>query len=112
MTEHHDQAGGHDHGVIDPVCGMTVDTQDGKPSAEHAGATWWFCSDRCRTRFLADPDRYLKPEARPAEPAPSSPDGSSCGAPGTRTWIGAPHDGRVQAVTRDRRTYCRIPPLR
>ncbi len=25
----------------------------------HAGTTMWFCSDRCRERFEADPERYL-----------------------------------------------------
>ncbi|QDT16581.1 heavy metal translocating P-type ATPase [Alienimonas californiensis] len=44
--------------VTDPVCGMTVPA--GAPRvAEHAGETYRFCSDGCRTKFVADPNRYL-----------------------------------------------------
>jgi Cu+-exporting ATPase len=28
-------------------------------SAEHAGATYWFCSPSCRERFVTDPGRYV-----------------------------------------------------
>ncbi|MDX8498640.1 heavy metal translocating P-type ATPase [Mesorhizobium sp. VK4C] len=45
--------------VRDPVCGMTVDPAAGKPTAEHAGRTFHFCSERCRTKFQAEPDKYL-----------------------------------------------------
>jgi len=43
----------------DPVCGMTVDPAAGKPTAEHGGRIFHFCSERCRTKFLAEPDAYL-----------------------------------------------------
>ncbi|WP_332773553.1 heavy metal translocating P-type ATPase [Phenylobacterium sp.] len=68
---HHDHdADGHTaHLVIDPVCGMSVDTTAGKPFAEHDGATFHFCSAGCRTKFIADPDRYLSPrESDPPAP--------------------------------------------
>ncbi|MGR3452604.1 heavy metal translocating P-type ATPase [Pseudooceanicola sp.] len=42
----------------DPVCGMTVDPAAGKPSAEHAGHTFHFCSEGCRSKFVADPEAY------------------------------------------------------
>ncbi len=45
--------------VRDPVCGMTVDTAAGKPSAEHGGQVFHFCSESCRTKFQKDPDAYL-----------------------------------------------------
>ncbi|MCG8272192.1 heavy metal translocating P-type ATPase [Aquamicrobium sp. NLF2-7] len=45
--------------VRDPVCGMTVDPQAGKPSHEHAGHTYHFCCEGCRTKFAADPESYL-----------------------------------------------------
>ncbi|RUU06611.1 heavy metal translocating P-type ATPase, partial [Mesorhizobium sp. USDA-HM6] len=45
--------------IRDPVCGMTVDPAAGKPTAEHAGRTFHFCSERCRTKFEAEPDKYL-----------------------------------------------------
>jgi Cu+-exporting ATPase len=67
---HHDQ--GHhapEHGVIDPVCGMAVDPQSTPHRAEYAGHPYYFCSAGCRTKFVADPQRYLG-EAREPEPVP------------------------------------------
>jgi YHS domain-containing protein/uncharacterized membrane protein YraQ (UPF0718 family) len=44
-------------GVTDPVCGMRVDR--GKALSErHAGRTLQFCSEGCRERFRAEPERY------------------------------------------------------
>jgi len=54
--------------VKDPVCGMTVDPHTAKHRAEHAGRTYYFCADRCRTKFLADPALYLGPAGARAEP--------------------------------------------
>ena len=53
--------------VKDPVCGMTVDPARTPHHVEHAGAAYHFCSAGCRTRFAADPERYLKPKLQ-AEP--------------------------------------------
>jgi Cu+-exporting ATPase len=55
--------------VIDPVCGMTVDPATSKHRLVHGGTTYHLCSAGCRTKFEADPDRYLKPKA----PAPVAP---------------------------------------
>ena len=44
---------------IDPVCGMNVDPQAGKPQHLHAGETFHFCSQGCHDRFEADPEFYL-----------------------------------------------------
>jgi Cu+-exporting ATPase len=52
--------------AIDPVCGMTVDLSKNKPTYEHDGVTYHFCSEGCRTKFAADPAKYLKAEAPPA----------------------------------------------
>jgi len=49
--------GGHGY-AIDPVCGMQVRVDDAPARASFRGADFWFCSDRCRERFEADPDRY------------------------------------------------------
>ncbi|MHA1547809.1 MAG: YHS domain-containing protein, partial [Alphaproteobacteria bacterium] len=60
---HHGAASGpiDDNRTItrDPVCGMTVDPQAGKPSMSHAGHTYYFCCDGCRAKFEADPDKFL-----------------------------------------------------
>jgi Cu+-exporting ATPase len=41
-------------------------------SAAHGGRTYWFCSARCRERFVADPARYVEPA--PPAPAPDAAD--------------------------------------
>jgi Cu+-exporting ATPase len=55
--------------ATDPVCGMTVDPNAGKPSLAHNGRTYHFCSEGCRTKFAADPARYLDRKGAP-EPLP------------------------------------------
>jgi len=59
---HHDH--GHDHSgkVTDPVCGMKVDPASTPHHASHAGHEWHFCSDKCRTKFIADPEHYQAPQ--------------------------------------------------
>lgn len=70
---HHDNAASQDAipatiaTVLDPVCGMTVDPATTAHHVEHGGQAYHFCSDRCRTKFVADPARYLEPQ--PADPA-------------------------------------------
>ena len=54
----------------DPVCGMSVDAHAAKHRAVHAGHPYYFCSAGCRTKFVADPQRYLSPEPAQAEPVP------------------------------------------
>ena len=53
-------AAGPDTKVIDPVCGMTVDPAKTAHHAVHAEHPYHFCSAGCRTKFVADPDRYLR----------------------------------------------------
>ena len=43
----------------DPVCGMIVDPEAGKPSHEHGGHTYHFCNPRCLDKFAAEPGAYL-----------------------------------------------------
>ena len=51
--------------AIDPVCGMQVEVANAAARTEHDGRVFHFCSDHCRRRFEADPQRY---DARRAEP--------------------------------------------
>ncbi|MGG5822918.1 heavy metal translocating P-type ATPase [Falsiroseomonas sp. HW251] len=86
MNDHHHAHGRDDHahhhahvapaeGTVtakDPVCGMTVDPAKTAHHAEHAGATYHFCSGGCRAKFVADPARYLDPKPpRTAEAVPA-----------------------------------------
>jgi Cu+-exporting ATPase len=59
------------HIAKDPVCGMDVDTSAGKPSVQHGGTTFHFCSRRCHDRFVAEPQSYLRPQPAPARAAPA-----------------------------------------
>ncbi|NTF43736.1 heavy metal translocating P-type ATPase [Rhizobium rhizogenes] len=43
----------------DPVCGMTVDPNAGKPSLDYQGRTFHFCCNGCKTKFEAAPETYL-----------------------------------------------------
>ncbi|RWN35359.1 MAG: heavy metal translocating P-type ATPase [Mesorhizobium sp.] len=45
--------------VRDPVCGMTVDPVAGKPTTGHDGHPYHFCSQGCRTKFVAEPEKFL-----------------------------------------------------
>ncbi|MDB4998557.1 MAG: haloacid dehalogenase, partial [Myxococcaceae bacterium] len=55
--------------VTDPVCGMKIDPATARGgSAEHDGATYFFCNPKCRAKFVAEPLKYLAPA--PAAPAP------------------------------------------
>jgi Cu+-exporting ATPase len=77
MAHTHDR---HDHshhahgpaegGVIDPVCGMTVDPHTAKHRHSHKGHPYYFCSAGCRTKFAAAPDKYLNKDQHPPEPVP------------------------------------------
>src|SRR5580765_469038 len=58
----------------DPVCGMTVDPAATPHRHVHRGETYFFCSGGCRTRFAADPEKYLGSSAR--EPAAAMPEGT------------------------------------
>jgi Cu+-exporting ATPase len=62
---------GGDTGVaIDPVCGMSVKRETAKHRFEYGGEEYLFCGARCRERFAADPEKFLKPKA-PEPPAPA-----------------------------------------
>ncbi|MFO1151047.1 MAG: heavy metal translocating P-type ATPase [Alsobacter sp.] len=69
---HHGHDGPAPQGSVkDPVCGMDVDPHTAKHRAEFQGRPYYFCSAGCRTKFEADPAKYLSPAAaRPAEAVP------------------------------------------
>ncbi|MGD0531977.1 MAG: heavy metal translocating P-type ATPase [Methyloceanibacter sp.] len=55
--------------ATDPVCGMKLDIGARGPSYDHAGHTYRFCSEGCRTKFASDPERYLNKQGG-AKPLP------------------------------------------
>jgi P-type Cu+ transporter len=56
--------------VIDPVCGMTVDPATTPHKHTHQGHPYYFCSAGCRSKFAADPAKYLEGKEQAAEPMP------------------------------------------
>jgi uncharacterized membrane protein YraQ (UPF0718 family)/YHS domain-containing protein len=44
----------------DLVCGMQVEKLHAPASARVAGTQYWFCSDHCKQRMLAGPERFVK----------------------------------------------------
>ncbi|MDE3137775.1 MAG: heavy metal translocating P-type ATPase [Acidobacteriota bacterium] len=64
--------------VTDPVCGMKVRPEKAAASYEYKEKTYYFCCPGCRTKFEADPDKFLNkhagalvgiaPPAMPASP--------------------------------------------
>ena len=74
MTHAHDHPGAtatNAGTVRDPVCGMMVDPATTPHHARHDGNDYAFCSDGCRRRFIADPQRYLAAPAGVVKPAPA-----------------------------------------
>jgi len=49
---------------------MSVDAKTTAHRASHDEQDYFFCSAGCRTRFVADPQRYLKPASEPAPAIP------------------------------------------
>jgi Cu+-exporting ATPase len=53
----------------DPVCGMRIDEAESWGVARFEGRVFHFCSELCKSRFDADPERYAVgtgvPEPRP-----------------------------------------------
>ena len=58
--------------AIDPVCGMQVQIANAPASTTHAGTRIYFCSDRCKERFLADAPRFLSAPATSNDAMPEA----------------------------------------
>ncbi len=55
--------------ATDPVCGMQVDLDVSTEMSVHSGETYLFCSAGCRTKFEAEPKRYLRTQPASAAAA-------------------------------------------
>jgi Cu+-exporting ATPase len=74
-AHNHDHAHSHgasaaDTSAIDPVCGMTVDPHKTPHRHAYRDRTYYFCGNGCRTKFAADPEKYLDKKAAAAPAAP------------------------------------------
>ncbi len=64
--------------ATDPVCGMTVRLDAGKPSFEYKGSRYHFCCAKCRDTFASDPEKYL---LSPGSAMPQHPAAGGAAAP-------------------------------
>jgi len=53
--------------VVDPVCGMDIETKDAKHTYEYKGKTYYFCCDSCKKSFSKKPEKYLGKESKQAK---------------------------------------------
>jgi P-type Cu+ transporter len=44
---------------LDPVCGMEVNPASAEAQSEWGGQTFYFCSEECKLKFDASPERYV-----------------------------------------------------
>ncbi len=44
--------------VVDPVCGMRIESEEAAGTMEYEGKTYYFCSQTCHDAFVADPSAY------------------------------------------------------
>lgn len=44
----------------DPVCGLPVEAEEGAPSFEFRGETYYFCSQICKRKFILSPSAFLE----------------------------------------------------
>ena len=58
----------------DPVCGMQATIESKGGTAQWQGETYAFCSDKCRVKFVADPESFLNPEPPSADAAAAAAD--------------------------------------
>ncbi len=92
LHRHHDRAPAAEAAMVkDPVCGMTVNPQEALHRAAYEGQTYYFCCAGCRTKFTADPQRYLGKETKAPAPMPVENKATSAAS---RKGCGLRHDGR------------------
>jgi P-type Cu+ transporter len=66
MSVHsHDPAPVASDDVLDPVCGMTISTDDAVGHIEHKGHTYYFCAESCLEQFRTDPTRFVDAQRTP-----------------------------------------------
>src|SRR5260370_20296286 len=99
--------------VIDPVCRMEVDPANSAGSFEYKGATYHFCSIRCRDKFKNDPDSFVtRATPHPAAAAGGTPPLVAEGAPLYNRPLPpeTPHN-HPRMCTKLQMTHVPVPPI-
>jgi uncharacterized protein len=100
LYKNRERFGGGQGYALDPVCGMQVEIAHAPATTDHAGHPYYFCSDRCADRFVANPERFSAPGTVPAgmEEDQESATDPVCGmqvesasAAARRIWEGEPY---------------------
>lgn len=52
--------------VIDPVCGMSVETESAAAESRFEGRDYYFCSVACKTQFDRNPENFSHADASTA----------------------------------------------
>lgn len=52
--------------VTDPVCNMTIDSEQAAGREVWRGQTYYFCSKSCQEKFRAAPERYTRKTENPS----------------------------------------------
>ena len=59
LAKQRTRLGGGKGYAIDPVCGMQIEQANAAAQCLYEGVTYYFCADRCRTRFIETPEGFL-----------------------------------------------------
>ena len=49
-------------GAVDSVCHMKIEELEGFVTCEYQNKIYYFCSDHCKTKYMANPDYYRTKE--------------------------------------------------
>jgi YHS domain-containing protein/uncharacterized membrane protein YraQ (UPF0718 family) len=77
LYRNRERLGGGSGYAKDPVCGMQVEVAHAPARTEHGGRPVYFCSEHCRDRFVADPDRFSQGPVVPADEDQAPPGGEA-----------------------------------
>jgi len=77
LHRNRDRFGGGQGYAIDPVCGMQVQMTNAPATSSHDGHAVYFCSDRCRERFDADPAKHMSKQPASSDMASMADDGAT-----------------------------------
>ncbi|MFC2163938.1 YHS domain-containing protein [Acidobacteriota bacterium] len=50
----------HDGMVVDPVCNMEFKKEKAKATHEYNGKTYYFCTEKCKDKFVKNPGQYVR----------------------------------------------------
>lgn len=53
--------------ITDPVCKMTIEDKDAVATSVYKGATYYFCSESCKNKFIQNPESFLDKKPSPEE---------------------------------------------